>query len=105
VNDGGTKRQFPLDQPMSQRGSVTYVRQSGDVEVRLTLYDGSRHLANEMVRFAGTAPQQQPAATLATVADTGELSQLQTQRDRLQQALNQQQERNRSLREALARTR
>ncbi len=97
IRDGGNERTVPLDMLMARRGSVTYARSSGEVEIGLKLYKGSDMVFDELTRYVGGASAEVPAAP-ATVAATP--AQLTAKRDELKKAEAVQQVRAKKLRDA-----
>jgi hypothetical protein len=74
IVDGQDKRDIPMNRSELAQGSFTYARQSGDVQVRLTV-TGSGGPLVEASRFLGAAPAQ---------GDTNEADSLKVERDALQ---------------------
>jgi proteasome lid subunit RPN8/RPN11 len=57
IVDGGEKRSIPLNRTELAQGSFTYMRRSGDVEVRLAVNTSEGGLVEEASRFLGTPPE------------------------------------------------
>ena len=74
IVDGQDKRDIPMKRAELAQGSFTYARQTGDVQVRLTV-NGSGGPIVEASRFLGAAPAQ---------GDTNEAEELKVERDALQ---------------------
>ncbi len=60
IVDGGKKLVLPFNATGLRRGSVTYARSSGNVDVRLTVNPPGRSPVEEMVRFVGAKPADEP---------------------------------------------
>lgn len=75
IVDGQDKRDIPMNRSELAQGSFTYARQSGDVQVRLTVTNASGQPIVEASRFLGAAPPQ---------GDTNEADVLKVERDALQ---------------------
>jgi len=75
IVDGQDKRDIPMNRSELARGSFTYVRHSGDVQVRLIVNASGGQRIEEASRFLGTAP---------TAVDASELDALKVERDALQ---------------------
>jgi hypothetical protein len=75
IVDGQDKRDIPLNHSELAQGSFTYARQSGDVQVRLTVTGSGGQPMVEASRFLGAAPAQ---------GDTNEAEELKVERDALQ---------------------
>lgn len=58
VVDGPDKRDIPMSRSELTHGSFTYARQTGDVQVRLTVTEGDGNTLVEASRFLGAAPVQ-----------------------------------------------
>lgn len=69
------KRSIPLNRAELTQGSFTYMRRSGDVEVRLSVNTSAGGRMEEASRFLGTAPEG---------ADASEMNAIKVQRDALQ---------------------
>lgn len=65
IRDGGQERRIRLEAAELGRGSVTYARESEDVEVRLAVMVQGRTVAQEIARFLGPPPKDTPAGNLA----------------------------------------
>ncbi|MEZ5355865.1 MAG: hypothetical protein R2762_24800 [Bryobacteraceae bacterium] len=102
IRDGGSERTVPLDMLMARRGSVTYARSSGDVEIGLKLYKGSDEVFSELTRYVGKGGAP-PAGEIAAAAPNP--VQLEQKRDEVKKALAAQQERGNKLRQAKQRPR
>lgn len=74
IVDGQDKRDIPMNRSELAQGSFTYARQSGDVQVRLTVTGSSGQPMVEASRFLGAAVQ----------ADTNETDEVKVERDALQ---------------------
>jgi hypothetical protein len=75
IVDGQDKRDIPMGRSELARGSYTYARQSGDVQVRLTVTSSGGQPMVEASRFLGAAPAQ---------GDSSEADELKVERDALQ---------------------
>ncbi len=75
IVDGQDKRDVPMSRNELAQGSFTYARQSGDVQVRLTVTGSGGQPMVEASRFLGAAPAQ---------GDTNEADELKVERDALQ---------------------
>jgi len=75
IVDGQDKRDIPMNRTELAQGSFTYARQSGDVQVRLTVTGSGGQPMVEASRFLGAAPAQ---------GDTNEAEELKVERDALQ---------------------
>ena len=76
IVDGQDKRDIPMNRSELAQGSFTYARQSGDVQVRLTVTSSGGQPMEEASRFLGAAP--------AAPGDTNEMDALKVERDALQ---------------------
>ena len=70
IVDGPTVRTVPLSKSAVRNGSVTYMRQADDVEVRLTLFEGNQAGTQMFARYVG-ASGSSPAAAASNAAATG----------------------------------
>lgn len=95
IIDGRNSRSIPLDMIAVRRGSVTYARESGDVEIRLTVYEQGKELLHEQARYVGQ-PVTRPI--LSTEQDR---KQLEEHAARIRQALVEEEKRGARLREEL----
>jgi len=77
IVDGQDKRNIPMNRSELAQGSFTYVRQSGDVQVRLTVTGSDGPPMVEASRFLGAAPAPAPG-------DNNETDALKVERDALQ---------------------
>jgi hypothetical protein len=77
IVDGQDKRAIPMNRSELGQGSFTYVRQTGDVQVRLTVTGSGGRPMVEASRFLGAAPA-------APQGDTNETDALKVERDALQ---------------------
>ncbi len=75
IVDGQDKRDIPMNHSELAQGSFTYARQSGDVQVRLTVTGSGGKPMVEASRFLGAAPAQ---------GDTNGADELKVERDALQ---------------------
>ena len=75
IADGGEKRSIPLNRTELAQGSFTYMRRSGDVEVRLSVNSAGGGRLEEASRFLGTPPQG---------VDASEADAIKLERDALQ---------------------
>jgi len=75
IVDGQDKRDIPMNHTELAQGSFTYARQSGDVQVRLTVTGSGGQPMVEASRFLGAAPAQ---------GNTNEEEELKVERDALQ---------------------
>ncbi len=74
ITDGKDPQTVTLSREDLRRGSFTYVRHSGDVQVRLEVQNANGEKTQEGSRFLGTPPR---------VADANELDTVQLERDAL----------------------
>ena len=77
IVDGQDKRNIPMNRSELAQGSFTYARQSGDVQVRLTVTGSGGQPIVEASRFLGAAPAPPPG-------DNNETDALKVERDALQ---------------------
>jgi hypothetical protein len=77
IVDGQDKRDISMNRSELAQGSFTYARQSGDVQVRLTVTGSSGQPLVEASRFLGAAPASPPG-------DNNETDALKVERDALQ---------------------
>jgi len=75
IVDGGDKRSIPMNPSELAQGSFTYMRRSGDVEVRLMVNTSGGGRMEEGSRFLGTPP---------TGVDASEMDAIKVERDALQ---------------------
>lgn len=75
IADGKDTRHVPLSPQDLAKGSFTYQRNTGDVEVRMAVEDSQGKKVEERSQYLGTAP---------TKVDSQEMKDLQQQRDALQ---------------------
>jgi hypothetical protein len=75
IVDGGEMNTLPLTAKDLAQGSLTYVRRSGDVQVRLIVTGSGGQQTEEASRFLGTPPE---------TVDANEMDLLKVQRDALQ---------------------
>ena len=75
ITDGQDSRSIPLTQVELSQGSFTYLRKSGDVEIRMTVEDSAGEKTQEASRFLGSPP---------AAADPNELDAIRLERDSLQ---------------------
>jgi len=75
IVDGGEKRSIPLNRTELAQGSFTYMRRSGDVEVRLSVNSSGGGRMEEASRFLGTPPEG---------VDASEMDAIKVERDALQ---------------------
>jgi hypothetical protein len=75
IVDGGEKRSIPLNRNALAQGSFTYMRRSGDVEVRLAVNISGGGRMEEASRFLGTPPEG---------VDASEMDAIKVERDALQ---------------------
>ncbi len=75
IVDGGEKRSIPLNRSELAQGSFTYMRRSGDVEVRLAVTTPGGGRMEEASRFLGTPPEG---------VDASEMDAIKVERDALQ---------------------
>jgi hypothetical protein len=75
ILDGQDKRDIHINRSELAQGSFTYARQSGDVQVRLTVDGSGGQPMVEASRFLGAAPAQ---------GDTNEAGKMKAERDALQ---------------------
>jgi hypothetical protein len=76
IIDGAVPRTIKLSRQELSEGKITYVRKTGDIEVRMTVQDDKGEKTEEASRFLGPPPAAPP--------DTKEVSAGQKQRDDLQ---------------------
>jgi hypothetical protein len=77
IVDGPDKRAIPMNHSELAQGSFTYARQTGDVQVRLTVNSSGSQPMVEASRFLGAAPAAPPG-------DNNETDALKVERDALQ---------------------
>jgi proteasome lid subunit RPN8/RPN11 len=75
INDGSNTQTFALSPRELTAGSYTYVRKTGDVEVRMSVEDAEGGKVQEASRFLGQPPVK---------IDPGEMDDLKKKRDELQ---------------------
>src|SRR5665213_3414580 len=75
IVDGGEKRSIPMNRSEIAQGSFTYMRRSGDVEVRLAVTTSGGGRMEEASRFLGTPPEG---------VDASEMDAIKVERDALQ---------------------
>jgi proteasome lid subunit RPN8/RPN11 len=75
IVDGGEKRSIPLNRSELAQGNFTYMRRSGDVEVRLAVTSSGGGRMEEASRFLGTPPEG---------VDASEVDAIKVERDALQ---------------------
>ena len=75
IVDGQDKRSFPMNRNELAQGSFTYVRRTGDVQVRLAVNAAGGQRMEEASRFVGTTP---------AAVDASEVDTLKVERDALQ---------------------
>jgi hypothetical protein len=85
IVDGRDSRTIPLAAKELQLGEFTYARNTGDVEVRMTVEGSGGDKTQEASRFLGRAPEK---------VDSGELQSEQTKRAELEAEVNRLQQEN-----------
>jgi hypothetical protein len=95
VIDGGQTRELALDTLEARNGSLTIVRQSEDVQVKLTLYSSGNKPVQEYARFLGGPVKPKGAA------QPGEQPGVSADIERIKQALEQEASRSERLRETV----
>jgi hypothetical protein len=100
--DGMTTKLIELDEDEIQRGSLTYVRQSGDVQVRMTVWCRKGGQLQELARYIG--PDVEPAPQQPPAAPTGEAERerLSADAEKVQKALREEQMKTRRLEQSVA---
>ncbi|MEZ5402485.1 MAG: hypothetical protein R2729_22610 [Bryobacteraceae bacterium] len=101
IRDGASERDVQLDMLMARRGSVTYARHSGDVQIGLKLYKGGAETFNELARFVGKAVDGETTPAAASISQT----EMETKREELKRDLATERDRATKLREAKRRPR
>lgn len=99
ITDGQTMQTMPLTSEDLARGSFTYVRTSGDVQVRMEVQSSSSGRVVESTRFLGAPPSTGSSEELQTAKQEREALQAEVQKLRDQNAA--QAERNRQLERTL----
>ena len=99
ITDGQTVQTIPLTPDDLARGSFTYMRTSGDVQVRLEVQSPSHGSAVEETRFLGAPPSTAGSEELQSVKQERDSLQAEVQKLREQNAA--QTERNRQLERTL----
>jgi len=100
IHDGGPLQVIALDSDEVRGGTVTYVRRSTDVQVRLTIYRGGTAVMQEYTRYLGP-PVNAPRAAIVPAGTEGERAQLAAENQRLSGALQQEVSRNVRLQESV----
>jgi hypothetical protein len=99
VVDAGVEHRISLDQEDVKKSTLTYGRQSDDVEVRLTLYRPGHQPVREIARFLGQTTPQTSGADPADVQR--ERDALAAEAKRLREAIRKESLRAEQLREAV----
>lgn len=99
INDGGTIPPIQLDQETTQRGSVTYLRLSEDVTVRMVIQRKGQPPLQELARYVGTPVPKVPSKELREARTTRGRYLAETQA--LRRRLDQEAERTRNLERTL----
>lgn len=107
IRDGDSARSIELDMMMARRGSVTYVRRSGDVSIELKLFKGGGQIFAETTKYVGQpalakAPPPPPGIPAAAPPSQRELE---TRRVELKRSIAAQQARGKRLADAKKRPR
>ena len=105
IVDGSTVRSVPLSKSAVHNGSVTYMRQADDVEVRLTLFEGNQAGTQMFARYVGASASSPGAAASnagATTVPSPQRLRLQNDVARLREVLRSEADRAERLHEELA---
>lgn len=107
IVDGGIERKVPLSFALVRSGSVTYMREADDVDIRLSLFRDDRLMGQESAHFVGSNPLA--ASPSSVVGDDGapisideRRLQLQTEVSRLREVLREESTKTDRLREELS---
>jgi hypothetical protein len=76
LSDGPAKREVPLSPEGIRRGSITYRHRANDVEVQLTLFQGSQPVIREYARFLGSGERPDNTVDPAPPAIEADLERL-----------------------------
>jgi hypothetical protein len=101
IIDGSTTKMIELDSDEIQRGSLTYVRQSGDVQVRMTVFRRTEKPVQELARYIGPAVDA-PQTAAVPASDKSESDRLAAETEKLRQVLRQEQAKTKRLEESVA---
>ncbi|MBL8210669.1 MAG: hypothetical protein JNK87_08155 [Bryobacterales bacterium] len=99
INDGGAIPPIQLDQETTQRGSVTYLRLSEDVTVRMVIQRKGQPPLQELARYVGTPVPKVPSKELREARATR--AKYLTETQALRRRLDQESERTRNLEKTL----
>lgn len=99
IHDGQAPVEFKLEREKLRRGTFSYARKSGDLELRLTVYRANNPPLQESARFVGPPPGRPPADDSAEVRR--QRDSLQTEADRLREALRKETRRSQQLERAV----
>jgi len=99
VRDGKQERQIRLEADELRRGSVTYARESEDVEVRLSVVRPGRPDVPEIARFLGPAPPEGSSTQLEGAQQ--QRTQMEGETKKLRDQLRQEAARTNQLRESI----
>lgn len=107
IVDGGIERKVPLSFALVRSGSVTYMREADDVDIRLSLFREDRLMGQESAHFVGSSPLA--GSPSSVVGDDGSpisiderRLQLQTEVSRLREVLREESTKTDRLREELS---
>jgi hypothetical protein len=101
IQDGALRKNLELSAEEARRGGVTYARTGEEVQVRLTVFDEEGAPRDESARYLGPPVANREGAAAAPPPDMDSVEQLRAERDRLRQALVEQQSRATQLRRTL----
>ena len=99
ILDGKLERSIELDAAEVRRGSVTYARDSEDVQVRFVVERGAGGEVQEIARFLGATPPKKLEAQLEETRQQKNV--VQEEADRLRRQLNRETVRTRQLQESI----
>jgi hypothetical protein len=100
IHDGGPLQVIALDRDEIHSGTVTYIRRSTDVQVRLTVFRGGKEVMQEFTRYLGPPVAAPRDTAAAPPLDQVEREQLASEIRRLNAALQQEAARTMRLRES-----
>lgn len=103
IVDGGVERLVPLSSAVVRGGSVTYLREADDVDIRLSLFREDQLTGTESAHFVGSQPvEQTTTAAGRTMSIDDQRLQLQTDVAKLREVLREESNKTARLREELA---